>query len=179
MWTIFLKQNRRRNHQANLNHRLHGSLYADRVLFSVGVGAVRGNDVADPTERAARTEPESRGENQPQYSRQNAAVVELANARNNQTQDSRQNWIAHRIKLPPQWNLIRQPRAFCSFSARRRDARRQSRHGTSSASSGRRGYTLPFRGADVSPAALRLRGCGALLQPLNLSRRCARPSLCR
>src|SRR6185295_17818428 len=42
-------------------------------------------------------EPEARRHDQPDYSCQDAAVVELANARNNQTQNSRQHWIAHRI----------------------------------------------------------------------------------
>ena len=67
------------------------------MLFSVGVRAVRGDDVADPPERAARPEPEARRYDQPEYSRQNAAVVELANARNNQTQNSCQHWVTHRI----------------------------------------------------------------------------------
>ena len=67
------------------------------MLVSVGVRAVRADDVADPPERAARPEPEARRYDQPEYPRQDAAVVELANARNNQTQNSCQHWVTHRI----------------------------------------------------------------------------------
>ena len=126
------------------------------VFFSVGVRAVCGDDVADPPERAARPKPETRRQDQPQYPRQYAAVVELANARNNQTQDSRQHWIAHRSTHLHKWKHIRQPCGFCSFSARRqRAARRRSRRGRSSASFGQPGYSPPSRAAAVSPAAPR------------------------
>ena len=59
------------------------------MFFRVGIRAVRGDEVADPAERAARPKPESRRENQPQNSRQISAVIELPNARNNQTQNTR------------------------------------------------------------------------------------------
>ena len=74
------------------------------MFFGVGISAVRGDEVADPTERSASSYPKARREDQPKYSRQNASVIELPHSRDNQTQDSCQNWIAHRIKLPPQWN---------------------------------------------------------------------------
>jgi len=61
------------------------SLESDGMLFSVGVRAVCRDDVADPAERAASPDPEPRREDQPQYPRQNAAVIELPHSRNNQT----------------------------------------------------------------------------------------------
>ena len=63
-------------------------LKADGMFFRVGVGAVRGDEVADPAERAAGSKPESRRENQPQNSRQDTAVVKLPHSGNNQTQNA-------------------------------------------------------------------------------------------
>jgi len=55
------------------------------MLFGVGVSAVRGDKVTNPAERAARSNPESRRQDQPNNSREDAAVVNLADARNHQT----------------------------------------------------------------------------------------------
>ena len=79
-------------------------LKSDGVFFRVGVSAVRGDEVADPTEGTTSSDPKAGREDQPQYAREYATVIELPHSRDNQAQDSCQNWIAHRIKLPPQWN---------------------------------------------------------------------------
>lgn len=69
----------------------------DGVFFSVGVSAVRRDDVQDPAEQEARPKPESRSENQPQNPREDAAVVNLPKARKNQTQNTSDYRIAHRL----------------------------------------------------------------------------------
>ena len=67
MWMTFRKPNRPRSHpsQKNLNtDNTEGNpifapcylgLYSNRVFFRVGVRGIRGDDVADPPERAARS----------------------------------------------------------------------------------------------------------------------------
>ena len=69
------------------------------MFFGVGVGAVRGDEVADPTERSASSYPKAWREDQPKYSRQNASVVELTNSGNDETKDAGEHWIAHDLNL--------------------------------------------------------------------------------
>ena len=69
---------------------------SDRVVLGVGVSGVGGNDVADPAERAAGANPEAGRDDQPEDSREPAAVVNLADAGNKKTQKSCGKWIAHR-----------------------------------------------------------------------------------
>src|SRR5829696_5330531 len=88
--------------------------HSNRVFFSVRVSTVRSDDVEDPAEQAGSPTPEEKSKEQPHESSQDAAVVNLAEARNNQTQDSSYKRIAHRLKLPPQWKLIRRQLSFCS-----------------------------------------------------------------
>jgi hypothetical protein len=52
----------------------------------------------DPTECSTGTNPESWGQDQPENARENPTVIDLANARNYQTQDSCQKWITHQLK---------------------------------------------------------------------------------
>src|SRR6185437_348842 len=61
-----------------------------------------GDEVQDPAEQPARSEPQSRSDNEPQYPSQDAAIVNLPEARKNQTQNAGYDWVAHRLKLPPQ-----------------------------------------------------------------------------
>src|ERR1041384_6730163 len=86
----------------------------DPVFFRVGVSAVRGDQVEDPAAQAACPTPEEKSKQQPNDSGQNAAVVNLAEARNNQTQNPCYKRITHRLKLPPQWKVIRRHLSFCS-----------------------------------------------------------------
>src|SRR6185503_15517200 len=72
----------------------------DRMILGVGVSGVGGNDVADPAERAAGANPEAGRDDQPEDSREPAAVVNLADAGNKKTQKSCGKWIAHR-SCPP------------------------------------------------------------------------------
>ncbi len=50
------------------------------MITRVGVGGVGRDDVADPTEQAARTDPEAGGDDEPQDSGQEATVVELSDS---------------------------------------------------------------------------------------------------
>ena len=77
------------------------------MFLGVGVSAVGRDDVADPTERSACAQPETRREEQPQNTGQNSTVVKLPDTGNNQTQNTCQNWIAHRLSYLPQWKQIR------------------------------------------------------------------------
>src|ERR1051325_4892909 len=86
------------------------------MLFRVRVSAERRDEVQDPTKHPARAEPQSRRENQPQDPREHAPVIDLPEARKNQAKYTGNNWIAHRLNLPPTWNLIRQPREICSLA---------------------------------------------------------------
>src|SRR4029453_1568077 len=69
---------------------LHGDHAGDSVLE---VGATirrdRGDDVADPAEQAARANPEARRHDQPEQTAKEVAVVELADARDDQAQHRR------------------------------------------------------------------------------------------
>lgn len=65
------------------------------MIFGVRVCSVGGDDVAYPSERAARPYPEARCNYQPKYSGKYAAVVELAHTRNDETQESCCKWITH------------------------------------------------------------------------------------
>ena len=65
------------------------------MFFRVRIRGVGGNDVTDPAERAAGPDPKPRCENQPENSRQNAPVVKLPDAGNDETQNACEHWIAH------------------------------------------------------------------------------------
>lgn len=56
--------------------------HADRMIFRVGVSRVGRDDVANPTQRAAGTDPEAGRNDQPENPRQDAAIVKLANSGN-------------------------------------------------------------------------------------------------
>lgn len=56
--------------------------------------------MTDPTERAAAANPQAGRDDQPQNARQDAAVVELAQAGNQETKNACSKWIAHRC-CPP------------------------------------------------------------------------------
>ena len=73
------------------------------MVLSERVGGVRGDDMADPTKRAAGANPKSGGNNEPKYARQNAAVVELAHTGNQKAQKTCSKWIAHRLLPPCSW----------------------------------------------------------------------------
>lgn len=51
------------------------------MITRVGVGGVGRDDVADPTEQAARANPQAWGDDEPQYTGQEATVIELSNSR--------------------------------------------------------------------------------------------------
>ena len=72
-----------------------GRSVTDRVIFCVGVGGPRGDNVANPAECAAGAYPEPGCDDQPKNARKDAAVVELAYSGNNKTQEACQNRIAH------------------------------------------------------------------------------------
>jgi hypothetical protein len=85
---------------------------ADGMIFGVRVSRVGGNDVADPAERAAGTNPKTRCDDQPENAREDAAVVELAHSGNDETENACQDWIAHNLN-PPCGNIRARTR-FCS-----------------------------------------------------------------
>ena len=62
---------------------------SDRMILGVGVSGVGGNDVADPAERAAASDPEPRGHDQPEDAAPEVAVVELPDARDDQAEHRR------------------------------------------------------------------------------------------
>ena len=51
------------------------------MITRVGVGGVGRDDVANPTEQAARADPQARRDDQPQDTGQEAPIVELPDAR--------------------------------------------------------------------------------------------------
>jgi len=66
-----------------------------RMIFRVRVGRPGRNDVTDPAERPARSDPEAWGDNEPENSGENSAVVELAYSGNDKTKNAGEHWIAH------------------------------------------------------------------------------------
>ena len=66
------------------------------VIAGIGVGGVGCYDVADPSERPTRADPEARRDNEPQDAGQDAAIVELAYTGDYRAQDRRQCRITHR-----------------------------------------------------------------------------------
>jgi hypothetical protein len=58
------------------------TLQPNRVVFRVRVRGVSGNEVANPTERAASPKPKTGRENQPEDTCQYPAVIKLANPGN-------------------------------------------------------------------------------------------------
>src|SRR6266545_5768605 len=69
--------------------------YADGMIFRVGVSRVSSDEVANPSERAARANPKARRNNQPENAGKNPAVVKLTDSGNDETENTCQNWIAH------------------------------------------------------------------------------------
>src|SRR6266576_4443133 len=67
------------------------------MVLRVGVSCVGSNHVTNPAEGSAATNPEPWGNDQPEYARQYAPVVELAYSGNDKTQHTSQEWIAHRL----------------------------------------------------------------------------------
>jgi hypothetical protein len=130
---------------------------SDGVFLGVGVRGVCGDDVANPAQRAAGPKPESRRYNQPENSCQNATIVELPHSRNIRLKTPANT--GSRIRLPPQWNVIRHANRFCSA------ARQLSRPEMSSAFAERSGCSQPPRANAASRAALHSRGSAVRLLP--------------
>ena len=65
------------------------------MILSVGISRVRRDDVANPTECSASSNPETGREDQPKNSRQNPAIVKLSDAWYEETQYACQNRITH------------------------------------------------------------------------------------
>lgn len=65
------------------------------MIFCERVGGVSGDDVTDPTERAAAANPKAGGDDQPENAGKYAAVVKLAHAGNQKTKNACGKWIAH------------------------------------------------------------------------------------
>lgn len=83
-----------------LKLRLLGLSNADGMIFCEGVRGIGGDDVTDPTERAARANPHAWCNDQPQNPGQDAAIVKLAHAGNKKTKNACGKWIAHRCSPP-------------------------------------------------------------------------------
>ncbi len=66
------------------------------MVLRKGVGGIGGDDVADPTERAAAANPQARRNDQPEDAGEYAAIVKLAHAGNQKTKNACRKWIAHR-----------------------------------------------------------------------------------
>ena len=56
-----------------------------RQSFCVIVRGDRGDDMTDPAQHSTGTDPKAGGDNQPEYSPPESAVVKLAHSRNDQT----------------------------------------------------------------------------------------------
>ena len=93
-----------------------GILDAYRVVFRVRVSGVGGDEVADPTERAAGANPEAGRNDEPENPGEDAPVVKLAHSRNDETKKSCGKWIAHRLSPPfsELRNPIRRVAEICS-----------------------------------------------------------------
>jgi len=90
------------------------------MIFRVRVCGVGGDDVTDPTERAAGANPEAGRNDEPENAGEYATVVKLANARNDETKKSCGKWIAHRLSPPfsELRNPIRREAENCSEEVR-------------------------------------------------------------
>src|ERR671917_1020855 len=65
------------------------------MITRVCIGGVGRDDVADPTEQAARANPQARGDDEPQYTGQEATVIELSNSRDDRAENCRYSRMAH------------------------------------------------------------------------------------
>ena len=77
---------------------------AQQVLLpSAAVRRHGGDDVADPAKQAARANPQSRCDDQPEDPAQEITVVKLSDPRDQRAQNRREPWIlhlSHRHHLP-------------------------------------------------------------------------------
>lgn len=151
---------------------VHPRLKSYPVFFRVGVSAVSRDDVEDPAEQAASPTPKEKSHEQPQDSSQNAAVINLAETRNNQTQYPRYKRIAHRSSYLHSGSSYddnsRFVRPYLSAISCCHAARQQSRRGTSSASVVRPDCSPPSRAGAAFRAVLRPRDRAVHRQPSNL-----------
>lgn len=72
---------------------------ASAVATRVVIGRVRADEVAHPTERAARAEPEAGRDDQPEEATEKGAVVKLADAGDNKRQDCGGAGFVHEVGL--------------------------------------------------------------------------------
>ena len=65
------------------------------MIFRVGIRGPGRDDVTDPAQRPARSNPEAWSDNEPENSGENSAVVELADPGDDETEQACQKWITH------------------------------------------------------------------------------------
>lgn len=65
------------------------------MLSRVRVGTPGRDDVTNPAERSARSNPETGSKQQPENAREDSTVVELSDTGNHKTQYTCQKWVAH------------------------------------------------------------------------------------
>src|SRR5882724_9580918 len=90
------------------------SLHSDGMILSVRIGGPGGDEVANPAQRATTSNPEAGRYDKPDNASQNATMVKLPDAGNNQTQDTCQKWITHQLPLRC-GNRIRLRKWVCSI----------------------------------------------------------------
>lgn len=66
------------------------------MVFSVAIGTPGGDKMNDPAKKSGRTYPRNAGYDEPDYTDQNAAVINLTNAGNQKTQQTCKHGVTHR-----------------------------------------------------------------------------------
>jgi hypothetical protein len=79
-------------------------LTADRVVLGVAVCTPRRDQMDHPTQEPRGSDPRNSSKNQPKNTNEYSAVVNLTNTRNQETQNSGNQWFTHCSNLPPQVN---------------------------------------------------------------------------
>jgi hypothetical protein len=69
------------------------------MFLGIGVGHRSGYDVANPPQQPTGADPETWGDDEPNDGPEDLAIVDLAHARNDGTQDRRDTRISHSLFL--------------------------------------------------------------------------------
>src|SRR5947209_390331 len=77
------------------------------MFARIFIGSVRGDEMTNPAEQSARAEPEARRDDEPQDASQDAAIIELSNSRDKQTENCRQSRIAHCLSFTSVHSSVR------------------------------------------------------------------------
>ncbi len=78
-----------------------------QLFFRIGIGRVRRDDMADPSQGSATAYPKTRRNDQPEDGTQELAIVDLPHSRDKETQDSCGARVSHHcVLITPRGNFI-------------------------------------------------------------------------